>query len=269
MTDERTTTEGGRTIRGDEAGGSVTDDGDGSDRRTRGRRTAGQGPSRTEAGVSRAGGRDDQPRSVRSLRFAISLVAVVGYTFVFGAAVGAIGHLVFDSVWIAEIEPVVALRIIGGAAMFLPVAAFLYVALYDDADLTRPGWLDGHPPLVDAWILVLGASAIVTVSLSHPDGQNALWEFGWVVAGAAAYLALPLWLARRCLRQPSWVLGSMTVLLTPLLLVGAAIATAGLPLERMPVAAAVAVVGSAVPYGLAAASPGPDRLAVRVVELLS
>lgn len=285
MTDDRSTsepaTEFGRTTTAESAtsagerdsvlrsdgGGRTTDGGEAEKGRTSVRGTGGQGPTETAAGAARGSEHDSQGRSVRSFRLGISLTAIFGYVLVFGAAVGAIAILLrtLPSYWIESIDPT---WVLGAGALLLPGAAFLFVALYDGAELTRPAWLDGHPPLVDVWLLVFGASGVVAIALSGRVNIRVLWDLGWLAAGTTAFLGLPLWLARRCLRRPSWLIGALSLLLAPLLPVGALLATNVLPLHRPGLAVVVALGGTAIPYGLVAASPDPDRLAVRTIELL-
>lgn len=202
------------------------------------------------------------------LRLCISLFAVLGYALAFGAAVAAVGHLLGLAKAATGTETVVALRVVGGGALLIPPAAFLFLALYVDTDLTRPGWPGRHPPLVDAWLFAVGAAGVVAVALTRPDALLALWTLGWLAVGAVAYLALPLWLGRRCLRRPSWTLGVLAAVLALGVQAGGAVATVALPIKQPVVAIAVALVGTAVPYALAYASPGPDRLEIRTVEML-
>lgn len=210
---------------------------------------------------------DETGLALRSLRVAISVFAVFGYALAFGAAAAGVAHLLGHARSLTGLDTTVALRVGGAGALLIPAAAFLFVALYDDATLTRPVWTDGHPPLVEAWLAAIGAAGFVAVALSGPEGQFPLWELGWFAAGAVAYVALPLWFARRCLRRPSWLLGGLSLLLAPVVAVGAVLATVALPVDEPAIGAVVAVVGTAVPYGLAAASPGPERLAATTAEV--
>lgn len=198
---------------------------------------------------------------VRSLRVAISLVAVFGYAILFGAGVGTVGATL-ESLGGALGHDRIRRLYIGGA-LALPAATFLFVALYDDADLTLPEWPDGHPPLWDAWLLVLATSGAVTVALSTSAWPELVGLVGWAAA-AVACLALPFWLARRCLRRPSWTLGGLGLLTAPLVVVAAFLAVAVLEDAGPAFSAVTALVGFTVPYGLAYASPGPHRLAHRL-----
>jgi hypothetical protein len=134
--DEGPTVEGLATPGEDEpaAGNGATDDG-GS---ITGRVAAGRDAERP-AGMVRTAP-DAEGVGVRSLRLAISLTAVFGYALLFGAAVGGAGHLLLLALDGTVRQMATRIRIVGGAALLLPAAAFLFLALYDGADLARPSW---------------------------------------------------------------------------------------------------------------------------------
>lgn len=288
MTDERTTTEAstgstgtaeetGRTADASGTGTTVegvatpvedappSDSGDVDALATARRMASRFRPRRAAAALRPSGGRSEA-RIERALRLVVSLTAVVGYVLLFGAAIGAAGAALGSAR-----APFGALvpRFLFGGALLVPTATFLYVALYDDADLTGPRWSEGHPPLADAWLLVLAAVGAMTIALPGTvPGQ--FHVLGWAAATVAAYLATPLWLARRCLRRPSWTLGALAVVLAPLVLASAVVVTEvlGLPPDAPWALVALPAAGTALPYGLAYASPGPVPLARRVVDAL-
>lgn len=243
--------------------GDRTDDG--RDVRDRARAMTGQGSSEATA-------YDGRDWLVRALRVAVSLVAVLGYALAFGAALAALGVGIEFLLGSTTGPPAALLFELGLLAV--PAATFLFVALYDDADLQRPAWSGDHPPLSDAWLVALATAGVATVALRSSAWHRLVELAGFLAAGIAAYVAVPLWLARRCLRRPSWTLGALSVLLAPLVLAGGLVVLAltASPAVASPTGAiaagAVALVGTAVPYGLAYASPGPDALAERLAGAL-
>jgi len=238
------------------------------------RRAAARVDPRRALGAVRADGDSAERLPVRTLRLAISLTAVFGYVVLFGAAVGVLAVLGLDALrWMLVVGGHADARLAVASSLLLPPAAFVYLALYDDADLTRPGWAGNHPPLADAWLLVLGAVGLVTLGFSTPGWPTPLGAAGLAAAGLAGHVALPLWLGRRCLRTPSWLLGGLALLLAPLLPVAGLAAVAvfnhpEIPPRGLAGGAAVVLVGTVVPYAFAAWSPGPHALARRAASAL-
>jgi hypothetical protein len=210
---------------------------------------------------------DDAPR-VRALRLSISTLVVLGFVASLSAAAGgvvALGRWVIDAGLVGDTTMAAEQRLVAGVALLVPAASFLFLALYDDAELRRPAWPDGHPPLVDAWLLVLSAYGLVTLALATPGWPWAVRVGGWVAALLAAYGVVPVWLGWRCLAEPSWVLGLLAGLAALVVPVGAtAVAVALLQGTTGPGGVATALVlalaGVAVPYGFAVLSPGPVPL---------
>lgn len=198
---------------------------------------------------------DSRSRREGALTAIVSFGAVLGYALCFGAAVGAVG----TGVTAIGLDAGVEGRLLALGGLLVPPAAFLFVALHDDATLTRPEWSRGHPPPGDAWLVAmvgLGTAVLVLPPALLP-GPLAL--AGWGAALLAAYAVAPFWLARRCLDRPSWALGGLTLLVAPLVVLVAVIAV-GAWFSRASglVALTAAVVGTTLPYGMAAATPGPD-----------
>lgn len=198
----------------------------------------------------------------RLVRLTTSLTAITAYVLLFAGATGATFALVGDGLetlagttWSAQVP------LYGIGMLSLPAAGFLFLALYDDADLRRPTWPDGHPPLADAWLLVVLAVGVVVTVLPTAAWPTGLRLAGYAAAILGAGVGVPLWLARRCLRRPSWVLGGLAVLLGPVLAVAAFAGLTALRQEPPFVALAVAAAGGVPPYWLARRSPGPDALA--------
>lgn len=211
----------------------------------------------------------DEPAASRSewvARAAVSSAAVGGYVLVVGVALAAAGRLVAHVSVPLPGAGSVPLGVLGLLAM--PAAVFLFVALYDDADLRRPTWPDGHPPLADAWLLAVVAFAAVTALLWTPAWPELLRGVAIGALWFVAFALAPVWLARRCLARASWELGTMAVVVTLLLLVWVGVAGVVLPTTTAPVEVAVAAPGVVAPYWLAARSPGPSVLGRRAARRL-
>lgn len=203
-----------------------------------------------------------------SLQFAVSLIAVMGFALLFGVAVG--GFVTTYEFLDATFGGFVQARLFVTGLALVPATSFLFVALYDDADLVTPGRSGRHPPMVDAWLLALAVFGGVTIGPYTPQWPAIVLRSATAVTLGAAYLLLPFWLARRCLRTPSWALGGLSALTAPLVLIVVAFSLAGEWVHGGDpwLALATAVAGTAVPYGLASASPGPQRLAAGLVRVV-
>jgi hypothetical protein len=212
--------------------------------------------------------RSEDPPGVRALRLSISTLVVLGFVASLSAAAGgavALGRWVIDAGVVGDTTMAAEQRLVAGVALLVPAASFLFLALYDDADLRRPSWPDGHPPLADAWLLVLSAYGLVTLALATPGWPWAVRVGGWVAALVAAYGVLPVWLGWRCLAEPNWVLGLLAGMAALVIPVGATVVSVALLRNTtgggaVATAVVLAVAGVAVPYWLATLSPGPVPL---------
>jgi len=235
----------------------------------------------TVAPADATSGPSDEELVERAVRVGVSLAAVFGFVLTFGAGAGAVLGLQMQALHAAGVpnfdpvaEEAVLFVVYAVHAVVLPVGAFLFLAMYDDADVQRPAWPERHPPASDAWLLVLGAAGLATVALPTPAWPDVLRLAGGVAAGLTCFLALPLWLGRRCLRHPGYLLGALAVLVTPLVAVVGLFAVAmlgaeePLPGTRLLAVASVAAAGVAVPFKFAHWSPGPRPLARRIIRAL-
>lgn len=228
---------------------------------------------RTRARAGRAAGETAAPtgqdRLVRALRVAVSLGTVLGFVGSLGVAAGASFVLVTE-VLVGALDAAVRNRLVLAGLVVIPVASVLFVAMFDDADLVAPDWPGPHPPLVDAWLLVALVGTGGLAAFAATDWPEPVRLLGFWGLPLLAYLAVPLWVTRRCLRRPSWVLGALSMLSALLVVAAGAftIAAGWVPDGELWAALVVAVVGTVAPLGLASASPGPDALAQRLAATL-
>lgn len=217
---------------------------------------------------------DDQPPprpTVRALAVVIALVGVAGFAALFGTAVGAV-WLAAETFVVAAGSPL-ADRLWFLGLLAVPAAAFLFVTLAADADLERPTWPEGHPPLVDAWLLAFSAAGTVTVAVATPNWPGVIVLAGVAAGLLAAYLLAPLWLARRCLARPRWGPGVATIVAAPLVVAvaGFAVAAPVVEGEAGGIAGGLTLLmgGTLLPFGAASVSPGPRPLARALAVELS
>lgn len=152
--------------------------------------------------------------------------------------------------------------------LLLPVVTMAYLVLLDGSDVARPSWPDGHPSLVDAWLLAVVAAAAVTVALWTPAWPEILHGVAFGAVWVVAYALAPVWLPRRCLARPNWELGTLAVVVTLLLLLWVGVAGVVLPPTTTPTEVAVAAPGLVAPYWLAAQLPAPAALGRRAAGAL-
>jgi hypothetical protein len=134
------------------------------------------------------------------LQFAVSTAAIFGSVVVFEAGIAGVAPL---AAWVVD-------SLLGGAgsgdlrtrlglagSLLVSPATFLFVALYDDATLSLPAWPERHPPLADAWLLVLAGYGVVALAPSTPEWPWLLQAGGLLAGPVASYLVVPVWLGRR------------------------------------------------------------------------